>query len=82
VSGRTENMGAWTYVDRRIENVLLELDGFSKRPIYVGRSEAASPATGNFNRHTVEQEKLISQALNIDRANKKKPVTMPKHAAE
>ena len=77
-----ENMGAWTYVDRRIENVLLELDGFSKRPIYVGRSEAASPATGNFNRHTVEQEKLISQALNIDRANKKKPVTMPKHAAE
>ena len=74
------NMGAWTYVDRRIEDVLLELNGKSKRPNYVGRVEAASPATGNFNRHTIEQEALISQALTINISDKRIPVR--KHAAE
>ena len=77
-----ENMGAWTYVDRRIEDVLSELDGSSKRPLYVGRSEAASPATGNFNRHITEQKKLIDQALTITNRNKEKSTAMPKHAAE
>jgi len=77
-----ENMGAWTYVDRRIEDVLSELDGSSKRPLYVGRAEAASPATGNFNRHVLEQKKLIDQALTISNRNKKKSTAMSKYAAE
>jgi 2-oxoglutarate dehydrogenase E1 component len=77
-----ENMGAWTYVDRRIEDVLSELDGSSKRPIYVGRAEAASPATGNLNRHVIEQKKLIDQALTISNRNKKKSTAMSKYAAE
>ena len=77
-----ENMGAWTYVDRRIEDVLSELDGSSKRPLYVGRPEAASPATGNLNRHVIEQEKLIDQAFTITNRNKEKSMAMPKHAAE
>ena len=77
-----ENMGAWTYVDRRIEDVLSELDGSSKRPLYVGRAESASPATGNFNRHVIEQKKLIDQALKISNRNKKKSTAMPKYAAE
>jgi 2-oxoglutarate dehydrogenase E1 component len=74
------NMGAWTYVDRRIEDVLLELNGKSKRPNYVGRAEAASPATGNFNRHTIEQDVLINRALTINVSDKLIPVR--KHAAE
>ena len=77
-----ENMGAWTYVDRRIEDVLSELDGSSNRPLYVGRAEAASPATGNFNRHVIEQKKLIDQALKISNRNKKKSAAMAKYAAE
>ena len=77
-----ENMGAWTYVDRRIEDVLSELDGSSKRPLYAGRAEAASPATGNFNRHVIEQKKLIDQALTISNRNKKKSTAMSKYAAE
>jgi 2-oxoglutarate dehydrogenase E1 component len=59
------NMGAWTYLDRRIENVLIELDGACKRPVYVGRPEAASPATGNHRRHVCEQEALVNEALTV-----------------
>ena len=75
-------MGAWTYVDRRIEDVLSELDGSSKRPLYVGRAESASPATGNFNRHVIEQKKLIDQALTIINRDKKKSTLMSKYAAD
>ena len=40
-----ENMGAWTFVDRKLEEVLVELGGRSLRAKYIGRPEAASPAT-------------------------------------
>ena len=59
------NMGAWTFVDRRIESLLLELGGAAQRPIYAGRNEAASPATGLAKRHAKEQEKLVQDALII-----------------
>ncbi|MEE8332467.1 MAG: 2-oxoglutarate dehydrogenase E1 component, partial [Alphaproteobacteria bacterium] len=45
------NMGAWSYIDRRIEGLLTELGGAAKRPIYAGREEAASPATGLAKQH-------------------------------
>ncbi len=64
------NMGAWTFVDRRLEDVLLELDGACKRPRYVGRREAASPATGNAGRHAREQAALVNEALTLDVAGK------------
>jgi len=51
------NMGAWSYVDRRIEEVA------RKRPIYAGRKESASPATGLHSRHDAEQEQLVHDAL-------------------
>ena len=63
-------MGAWTFVDRRLEDVLLELDGACKRPRYVGRREAASPATGNAGRHAREQAALVNEALTLDVAGK------------
>lgn len=59
------NMGAWTYLDRRLETVLVEADISVKRPLYVGRPEAASPATGLLSRHLFEQNLLVSQALNL-----------------
>ncbi len=58
-----ENMGAWFFVDRRIEQVLAGLDIKAKRPHYVGRPAGASTATGVFGRHVAEQEKLVGQAL-------------------
>ena len=58
-------MGAWTFIDRRIEQVLVELGGKSRRPRYVGRPEAAATATGLLKRHNAEQAKLVDEALAI-----------------
>jgi 2-oxoglutarate dehydrogenase E1 component len=58
-----ENMGAWTYMDRRLEKVLEGLGIAARRPTYVGREEAASPATGLAKVHAAQQEKLVRQAL-------------------
>src|SRR5215472_6283061 len=58
-----QNMGAWSFVDRRIEEVLTGLDVAAKRPRFAGRAEAASPATGLFKRHVEEQTHLVRDAL-------------------
>lgn len=58
-----ENMGAWGFVDRRIEQVLAGLDVAARRPRFVGRAEAAAPATGLFRRHVQEQTQLVQYAL-------------------
>jgi len=58
-----QNMGAWGFVDRRIERVLAGLDIAAKRPRFAGRAEAASPATGLFKRHQHEQAQLVEDAL-------------------
>lgn len=60
-----ENMGAWTFVDRRIEKVLKALGGKATRPVYVGREEAASPATGSAKVHQQQQEALVREALSL-----------------
>jgi 2-oxoglutarate dehydrogenase E1 component len=61
-----ENMGAWTFVDRRIEKVLRGIEGHkARRPVYVGRSEAASPATGLARTHAAEQAALVGNALGL-----------------
>jgi 2-oxoglutarate dehydrogenase E1 component len=58
-----ENMGAWHFVDRRIEATLARLPNKIKRPRYAGRPEAASTATGSMKRHVKEQAALIDAAL-------------------
>jgi 2-oxoglutarate dehydrogenase E1 component len=58
-----QNMGAWNFVDRRIEQVLGGLDVAAKRPRFAGRGEAASPATGLYKRHVKEQAQLVAEAL-------------------
>ena len=60
-----ENMGAWTFMDRRIEGVLKTLDIAAKRPDFVGREEAASPATGLARIHQQQQEALVRAALGL-----------------
>jgi len=56
------NMGAWHFLDRRLEDVLA-----GKRPAYVGRPPAAAPATGILSRHHDEQAKLVAEALYVER---------------
>ena len=45
---------------RRLERVLVAIDAASKRPRYVGRTEAASPATGSAKVHAQEQAALVA----------------------
>ena len=59
------NMGAWTFIDRKLEAVLTEFGHKHKRPVYAGRSEASSPATGVARRHAEEQVALVDQALTL-----------------
>jgi 2-oxoglutarate dehydrogenase E1 component len=60
------NMGAWNFVDRQIEGVLTGLNIKAKRPSYVGRAAAASPATGHARTHAVQQTALVQSALALD----------------
>lgn len=60
-----ENQGYWHFVDRRIEAVLAEAKGKATRPRYVGRPDAAAPATGSLYKHQAEQAKLVDEALKI-----------------
>ncbi len=59
-----ENMGAWRFLDRRLEAVMGDIPKLSsKRPIYCGRAESAATATGLLKRHNAEQAKLVDDAL-------------------
>jgi 2-oxoglutarate dehydrogenase E1 component len=60
-----KNMGSWVFVDSRLEDVMSQVGGKFLRPHYVGRPEASSPATGTMVRHTEEQNKLVSDALDL-----------------
>jgi len=61
-----ENMGSWQFVDRRIERVLDDIRHKPcRRPNYIGRDSAASPATGIAKRHAQQQEHIVEQALSL-----------------
>ena len=70
-----KNMGAWFFVDRKIEDVLRSFKAKFSRPSYAGRAEAASPATGSLSRHNKEQADLVNEALETTQKT-------TKHAAE
>ena len=53
------NMGAWTSVRPRIGEVL------GREPLYVGRSERASPAEGYAGKHARRQKALVESALRL-----------------
>jgi 2-oxoglutarate dehydrogenase E1 component len=66
------NMGAWTYVEPRLRELLqVQEQGPGQgdrieRPLplrYAGRPERASPAEGSLDRHGVEQARIIQAAL-------------------
>ena len=57
-----KNMGAWTFMESRLENLLPRCE----RPRYIGRDASASPATGSYAVHLQEQERLVKAALTIE----------------
>ena len=57
VQEEPENMGAWSYIRPRLENLL-------KKPLsYVGRNASASPATGFPNIYKIEQDDIVDRAI-------------------
>ncbi|MFX5858495.1 hypothetical protein ABTE63_19275 [Acinetobacter baumannii] len=50
-------------MESRLEKVMNDAGMKPKRPVYAGRPEAASPATGLNKRHMAEQANLIEHAL-------------------
>jgi len=60
-----KNMGGWDFVNPRLESVLTDMKHKSSRPVYVGREEAASPATGSLKKHNEQQAKLVDEALTL-----------------
>ncbi|HJP53588.1 MAG TPA: 2-oxoglutarate dehydrogenase E1 component [Rhodospirillales bacterium] len=60
------NMGGWTFVYQRLENILDELGKSPSRPVFAGRKAAASPATGIAKVHHEEQARLVEEALTAE----------------
>ena len=57
------NMGAWTFVEPNIEQVLIKLDADYKRPRYVGRESSASTAAGTMSLHKRELDGFLNEAF-------------------
>jgi 2-oxoglutarate dehydrogenase E1 component len=51
-----KNMGAWTFIEPRLREI-------GCQPRYIGRADAASPATGSHKRHVAEQQSIVDAAL-------------------
>lgn len=54
-----KNMGGWNFVRPRLTNIMAGCE----RPVYVGRPASASPATGSYAIHELEQKHIVSEAL-------------------
>jgi len=61
-----QNMGAWAFVEPRLRSIASEK--MSLR--YVGRASSASPATGSYAIHELEQKKIVSDSLIIAASKK------------
>jgi len=57
-----KNYGGWHFVEPRLTGMIRSCE----RPYYVGRAASASPATGSYTIHELEQRELVNQALTTD----------------
>ena len=69
-----QNMGGWTFMQERLENLLPAC----QRPRYVGRTASASPATGSYSIHQKEQAQIVADALSVS-VDEVEAVTSPPH---
>ena len=61
VQEEPKNRGAWGFIESRLRELLPDPAVLT----YFGRDEAASPATGSYKMHQVEEQELIGHALEI-----------------
>jgi 2-oxoglutarate dehydrogenase E1 component len=57
------NMGAWSFIEPELEDVLTTLGATHKRVSYAGRRASASTASGLMSRHLEQREALLNAAL-------------------
>ena len=61
VQEEPKNRGCWTFMEPRVRDLLPQGSTLG----YCGRDEAASPATGSLKMHNVEEEELLTRALDL-----------------
>ncbi len=61
-----QNMGAWTYMQPRLQGLLGERATLG----YVGRPERASPAEGFASDHETEQSRIVTEAVTLSAVRK------------
>ncbi len=57
------NMGAWHYLDHKIEKALLDVGNGTKWPRCIGRPENPSTAIGTTSEHEADQQRLAEMAV-------------------
>lgn len=60
------NAGMWTYMNPRIQTLLLYSNSVCVQPFYVGRDVCASTATGCPKIHAAESAKFLKEAFDLD----------------
>jgi 2-oxoglutarate dehydrogenase E1 component len=66
VQEEPRNRGAWTFIESRLTELLPDPAVLT----YYGRDEGASPATGSYKMHQVEEQEIIAHALEIKTRDK------------
>ena len=61
VQEEPQNMGGWSFVRPYLEDLLTD----NQELRYVGRAASASPATGSYTIHQLEQQALVKDALSL-----------------
>ena len=54
-------MGGWSFIRPRLEELLSDRQELR----YVGRVASASPATGSYTIHQLEQQQIVKEALDL-----------------
>ena len=62
VQEEPRNMGAWTFLQPRLAELLSGRDCILR---YIGRPEAASPAEGSASDHAAEQNRIVAEAYRV-----------------
>jgi len=69
VQEEPKNRGCWSFMEPRVRELLPS----GATLTYFGRKEAASPATGSHHMHEVEEQEILTQALDLN--NRKATIT-------
>ncbi|HSV13486.1 MAG TPA: 2-oxoglutarate dehydrogenase E1 component, partial [Tepidisphaeraceae bacterium] len=69
VQEETKNRGCWSFMESRVRELLPQGAALG----YIGRDEAASPATGSHKMHEVEEHEILTHALDLKQRAAAKP---------